>query len=156
MFDGVQQVPEGLEVYLVDGVHARYINVREEGIYPVTPVTERSAFTLLIGSHDAVTEALDTVVPHEFALDQNFPNPFNPATTIPIAVPVTGEVTVKIYSILGEEVRTLHSGVLERGRHWLTWDGRNSAGRTVATGMYLTRLSTQAGGSHVIKMLLLK
>jgi flagellar hook assembly protein FlgD len=69
---------------------------------------------------------------------------------------VTGEVTVKIYSVLGEEVRALHSGVLERGMHWLKWDGRNNAGRAVATGMYLTRMTTSAGGSHVIKMLLMK
>lgn len=95
-------------------------------------------------------------LPGTFELGQNFPNPFNPSTTVPVAVPVTGEVTVTIYSILGEEIRTLYSGMLERGRHWLVWDGRNDAGRAVATGMYLTRMATPAGGSFVIKMLMLK
>ncbi len=156
MFDGIQQVPEELEVYLVDAAGARYVNLREEGIYRVTPVSDRSSYMVLVGSHDAVTAELNTVVPHEYSLGQNFPNPFNPSTTVPVAVPVTGEVTVTIYNVLGEEIRTLHSGVLERGRHWLVWDGRNDAGRAVATGMYLTRMATPAGGSFVIKMLMLK
>ena len=111
---------------------------------------------VLIGTHEAVASELGSIVPQTFALEQNFPNPFNPTTTIPVSIPLTGEVTVKIYSILGEEVRTLHTGVLEQGRHWLRWDGRNEAGRTVATGMYLTRMTTTAGGSYVIKMLLMK
>ena len=156
MFDGIQQIPEELDVYLVDAARARYVNLREEEIYRVTPVSDRSSFTVLAGSHDAVTAELNTVVPHEYSLGQNFPNPFNPTTTVPVAVPATGEVTVTIYNVLGEEIRTLHSGVLERGRHWLVWDGRNNAGRGVATGMYLTRMATPAGGSFVIKMLMLK
>jgi flagellar hook assembly protein FlgD len=51
---------------------------------------------------------------------------------------------------------TLHDGVLEQGRHWLMWNGRNDAGRQVATGVYLTRMTTPAGGSHVVKMMLMK
>ncbi len=155
-FAGVGSVPTELEIYLVDGARARYVNLREEQTYGVIPITDRSMFTVLIGGHEAVTAELDAVIPHTFALEQNFPNPFNPTTTIPLSVPVMGDVTVKVYSILGEEVRTLHSGVLERGRHWLTWDGRNDAGRMVATGMYLTRLTTPVGGSFIIKMLLMK
>ena len=66
------------------------------------------------------------------------------------------DVTLKVYNILGEEIRTVHSGVLEAGRHWIVWDGRNDAGSTVATGVYLARLATPAGAGFVTKMLLLK
>jgi hypothetical protein len=155
-FTGIGEVPSDFDVYLVDVARARYANVREKNSYAALPVTDRSTFMVLIGTHEAVANELGSIVPQTFALDQNFPNPFNPATTIPVSIPLTGEVTVKIYSILGEEVRTLHTGVLEQGRHWLKWDGRNETGRTVATGMYLTRMTTAAGGSYVIKMLLMK
>ncbi len=153
---GVGGVPADHEIYLVDQTHQRYVDLRANGVYAFIPVTGRSLFTVLVGAHDAVQAELGSVVPRAFALEQNFPNPFNPSTTVPVSVPVTGAVTVKVYNILGEEIVTLHDGVLDQGRHWLTWDGRNDAGRQVATGVYLTRMSTPAGGSHVVKMMLMK
>jgi hypothetical protein len=153
---GAGAVPAEYEVYLVDHVHAKYVDLRAAGVYRFVPVTDRSQFSVLVGTHEAVQAELGTIVPRTYALDQNFPNPFNPATTIPVAVPITGAVTVKVYNILGEEIVTLHDGVLEQGRHWLAWDGRNGAGGMVATGVYLTRMTTPAGGSHVIKMMLMK
>jgi hypothetical protein len=154
--DGLGAVPAEYEVYLVDHVHQRYTDLRAHGAYTFTPVADRSAFSVLIGSHEAVQRELGSVVPQTYLLEQNYPNPFNPSTTIPVSVPVTGAVAVKIYNILGEEIATLHDGVLEQGRHWLTWSGKNAAGQQVATGMYLTRLTTPAGGSQVVKMLLMK
>jgi hypothetical protein len=154
--DGLGAVPAEYEVYLVDHVHQRYTDLRANGTFTFTPVTDRSAFSVLVGSHEAVQSELGSVVPRTYLLDQNFPNPFNPSTTIPVSVPVTGAVAVKIYNILGEEIATLHDGVLEQGRHWLTWSGKNSVGQQVATGMYLTRMTTPAGGSQVVKMLLMK
>jgi hypothetical protein len=153
---GAGAVPSEFEVYLVDHIHAKYVDLRTASAYKMVPVADRSQFSVLVGSHDAVQAELGNMVPHTFALEQNYPNPFNPTTTIGVAVPVTGAVTVKIYNILGEEIVTLHDGVLEQGRHWLAWDGRNSSGRMVATGVYLTRMTTPAGGSHVIKMMLMK
>ena len=153
---GAGAVPEEYEVYLVDHVHAKFVDLRIAGVYRFVPVTDRSQFSVLVGTHAAVQAELGTVVPQTFALDQNFPNPFNPATTVPVSVPVMGAVTVKVYNILGEEIVTLHDGVLDQGRHWLAWDGRNNVGRMVATGVYLTRMTTPAGGSHVIKMMLMK
>ena len=96
------------------------------------------------------------VVPKVFALDNNFPNPFNPSTTLPVAVPHTAEISVKVYNILGEEVRTVFAGQVEAGRHWIVWDGKNDAGAPVATGVYLARLTADAGVSMVKKMLLMK
>ena len=153
---GVGAVPSDYEVYLVDQIHQRYVDLRVNGVYKFVPVSGRSMFTVLVGAHDAVQAELGSVVPRTFALEQNFPNPFNPSTTVPVSVPVAGAVTVKVYNILGEEIVTLHDGMLDQGRHWLTWDGRNDGGRQVATGVYLTRMTTPAGGSHVVKMMLMK
>jgi hypothetical protein len=153
---GAGTVPAEYEVFLVDHIHAKSVDLRTAGVYRFVPVTDRSQFSVLVGTHAAVQAELGNIIPRAFALDQNYPNPFNPTTTIGVAVPLTGVVTVKIYNILGEEIVTLYDGVLEQGRHWLAWDGRNGAGRMVATGVYLTRMTTPAGGSHVIKMILMK
>lgn len=94
-------------------------------------------------------------VPLEFDLSQNYPNPFNPSTTIEYTLPSTTNVTLRVYNLLGQEVTLLVDGKLNAGKHRLTWDGRNTQGMSVSTGVYLYRL---VAGSRVEtrKMLLLK
>ena len=84
-------------------------------------------------------------IPMEFALSQNFPNPFNPTTTIPFAVGSVGErgmseVRLDILNMLGQLVRTVVTGALPAGMHRVEWDGRDGAGRDVASGSYFYRL----------------
>ena len=82
-----------------------------------------------------------TTTPSAFALGANYPNPFNPATTIPLVVPAeAGDVDVTIYNVLGQPVRHVWNGPLAAGEHQLTWDGRDAQGQPVATGVYLYRL----------------
>ena len=127
------------------------------GVYKFVPVTDRSQFSVLVGSHDAVQAELGKHGAAHIRARTELPEPVqSDARRYRSSVPVTGAVTVKVYNILGEEIVTLHDGVLEQGRHWLAWDGRNIAGRMVATGVYLTRMTTPSGGSHVIKMMLMK
>lgn len=85
---------------------------------------------------------LETVekLPTEIRLSQNFPNPFNPATTIEFDLPKTSDVTLKIFNILGEEVATLVSDKLTAGNHKYEWS--QSAG--MASGIYLYRLSIKS------------
>jgi FlgD Ig-like domain len=111
---------------------------------------------VLVGDPEEVRKKLDDVVPRAFALGDNFPNPFNPSTTISVAVPLTAEVTLKIYNLLGEEIKTLQAGPLEAGRYWFTWDGRNNSGAQVASGIYLSRLTSSSGVSFTKKMVLMK
>jgi hypothetical protein len=155
-FNGIGGIPEQLEAYLVDREGSRYVNLRSVPEYRFTPALPAAAFEVVVGSHDAMAAALSDVLPKAYALDNNFPNPFNPTTTIPVAVPHTSDVTLKIYNILGEEVRTLFSGSLESGRYWMTWDGRNDAGRGVASGVYFVRLTAPQGVSKVQKMMMMK
>jgi hypothetical protein len=106
---------------------------------------------------DATQVALNTieVLPEAFGLDSNYPNPFNPATTIRYALPEGANVTLVVYNILGQQVRTLVNGAQGPGYHSVVWDGRDEAGRMVATGVYIYRL--QAGGfSQIRKMILAK
>lgn len=88
-------------------------------------------------------------------LDQNSPNPFNPTTTIRFTLAEKQNVTVSVYDVSGRLVRTLLGGVRDTGSHTVTWDGRDSAGATVGSGVYFYRLD--AGKfSDTKKMVLLK
>ena len=79
--------------------------------------------------------------PSTFALGANYPNPFNPATTIPVTVSAeAGDVDLTIYNVLGQPVRQVWTGPLAAGEHRLTWDGRDAQGQPVAAGVYVYRL----------------
>jgi hypothetical protein len=105
---------------------------------------------------------MPTGVPTVFELAQNFPNPFNPTTTIQYALPVESRVTVTIYSVLGQEVRALVNETQKASYYRVEWDGKNSMGAPVATGIYFYRINAEPsakGGPafvQVKKMLMLK
>ncbi|MBN1755366.1 T9SS type A sorting domain-containing protein [bacterium] len=90
-----------------------------------------------------------------FSMDQNFPNPFNSSTTIKFSIPEKSEVSMGIYNILGERVRTLLNDHLERGYYTLRWDGKNDHRENVATGIYYVKLNWQEE-QKINKMILLK
>jgi hypothetical protein len=79
--------------------------------------------------------------PSTFYLSQNFPNPFNPETEIRFALPAKGRVTLRIYNVLGAEVRTLVDELLESGSHRVLWNGKDNAGQPVVSGIYLYRVT---------------
>ena len=95
-----------------------------------------------------------TVLPSSFALSQNAPNPFNPATSFTLSLPEPSDYQVNIYNITGQLVR-MFSGHLEAGDHVVLWDGRNSSGTRVASGVYF--YSAEAGSfTATRRMILLK
>jgi M6 family metalloprotease-like protein len=93
------------------------------------------------------------VLPAAYALAQNFPNPFNPSTTIRYDVPAAGRVRLEIYDVRGRVVRALVDGSVTAGYHQVVWDGRDDAGRSMASGLYFYRMA--AGGFAQQKKLLL-
>ncbi len=155
-FRGVESVPGQFQVYVIDEDGSRYANLRQAAAYAFTPARDVSRFKVVVGTPDAVRAELDAVLPKTFALDNNYPNPFNPSTTLPVAIPRTSLIRLVVYNILGEEIRTLYDGPIEAGRYLFTWDGRSGHGNPVATGIYIVRLTTGAGQSFVHKMALLK
>jgi len=94
--------------------------------------------------------SVDTEIPKEYALFNNYPNPFNPATTITYQLPKSGSVTLKIYDILGNEVKTLVNEQKEMGRYTVTFNASS-----FASGMYVYQLRANDYTSTK-KMLLLK
>ncbi|MCH9008002.1 T9SS type A sorting domain-containing protein [candidate division KSB1 bacterium] len=94
--------------------------------------------------------------PTTFSLAQNFPNPFNPGTMIQYDLPEEARVTLKIYNMLGQEVKTLVDAVQPAQRHSARWDGTDNSGlRVVAAGIYFYQI--QAGSfSKTNKMILMR
>jgi len=85
----------------------------------------------------------------------NYPNPFNPSTTIVLSIPQNGRANLSIYNIRGQRVKTLLNGDLEKGQHRVVWNGRDENNRSVASGIYFIRLEA-AGKTSIRKAMLLK
>ena len=95
-------------------------------------------------------------LPTEFSLSQNYPNPFNPTTVIEFTVPAGErgvEVALRIFDVAGQVVRSLADDVREPGRYTAEWDGTDSQGRSVASGVYLYQL--RAGEFSAVRRMLL-
>jgi hypothetical protein len=90
-----------------------------------------------------------------FQIEPNYPNPFNPSTTFRITVPQNSRVTVGIYDVTGKLVNTLFAGELRKGIYTYRWDGKNSQGRTVPSGIYFASLHS-GKTTKSIKMMLIK
>jgi len=91
----------------------------------------------------------------DFAVMQNFPNPFNPETTIRFSLPTTSQAQLAVYDMSGRLVRNLVNGQLTAGSHEVTWNATDNAGNTLPSGMYIYRL---VAGEHTAagKMLFVK
>lgn len=94
-------------------------------------------------------------LPDEFTLLSNYPNPFNPSTNIGYIIPSQGNVSIRIFDIRGSEIRTLHNGVQNAGKHNIVWNGRNNNGISSASGIYFCVIN-YAGNIKSMKMTLLK
>jgi len=98
----------------------------------------------------------DQSTPEEFSLDDNYPNPFNPTTNITYQLPKNCRVTLTIYNIRGQKIRTLLDRNMEAGYKSVKWRGRNNAGQRVSSGIYIYKLHTSTGFEKTKKMLLVK
>ena len=113
---------------------------------------------LIAGDESYVLHMIDDIladIPQEYSLGQNYPNPFNPVTKIDFALPRTGDVSLVIYNLMGQQVRTLLAKNMDYGFHTITWNGLDQFGRPVSSGVYFSELSAR-GFRQTKKMLMLK
>jgi hypothetical protein len=117
----------------------------------------------VVGNGNLVSvQNLANAIPQEYQLHENYPNPFNPSTTIQYDLPKQSVVTLKVYSMLGQVVATLVNSSQAAGYHQTVWTGKNDGGNLVSSGVYIIRMSAKADGSgndaftQVRKMLMLK
>jgi hypothetical protein len=91
---------------------------------------------------DVQTDAEDVLIPSINALESNYPNPFNPSTTIRFSLAGPGHASLRIYDVSGRLVRSLVNGTVDSGPHEILWDGTNDRGAGTASGVYFYRLVT--------------
>ena len=106
---------------------------------------------------NTVTASADnnTTLPDEFALFQNYPNPFNPSTQISFDIPKSEFITLRIFNLLGQDVKTLTSKLMNPGRYTFEWDGKDFLSNDVASGVYFYEISGESFISRK-KMLLIR
>ena len=115
-------------------------------------------FKIIAGTPEYVsftTQEILSQLPEKFSLHQNYPNPFNPTTTIKFDLPEPSQISLKIYNLMGQEVRTLTNEWLPTGSHRLLWNGTDQRGIPVSTGVYIYRLESHYFNQSK-KMVLLK
>ena len=104
----------------------------------------------------ALANDAETLLPSVLALHKNYPNPFNPVTMINYNLPNDALVSMTIYSILGEEVRTLVSGSMIAGYHAIEWNGKDNSQQILPTGVYIYQLVVDGAVVNTRKMVLMK
>ncbi|UCC80066.1 MAG: T9SS type A sorting domain-containing protein [Candidatus Zixiibacteriota bacterium] len=107
------------------------------------------------GSLLSVVSRIAAALPQKYELAQNYPNPFNAATRIRFALPEARMTTIEVFNISGQRVGTLIDRYLEAGKYDITWNGIGDNGKSVSSGVYFYRLSTDSS-SITRKMTLLK
>ena len=155
-FNGLEDIPDNMEIYLMDIDRSYSVNLRENTEYTFIPVRDLSEMKIVVGKAELVNSVLSTMIPTEFILGNNFPNPFNPSTTIQVSVPFTSEIELLIYNILGQEIRALYKGTLEAGNYWYAWNGKDEWGNSAPSGIYIYSLRVNNGINLSKKMILMK
>jgi hypothetical protein len=107
-------------------------------------VATRQIQTIVEGSNPSGVHAPENKTPQGFRLHQNYPNPFNPDTQIEYDLHLAERVILRVYDRNGVAVQTLFEGLALAGQHSVTWDGTNSRGQRVSSGVYFYRLNAGA------------
>ena len=113
-----------------------YIDFEFDGI-PYLCQNRIAAVLKAVGRYEQITD--EGTSGDGFAFDQNYPNPFNPATTFSFSLPVSADVNLSIFNILGQKVAEVVNGNMVPGRHEVVWDGLNTQGQLTASGIYFAK-----------------
>ncbi|MGA2623307.1 MAG: T9SS type A sorting domain-containing protein [Bacteroidota bacterium] len=155
-FKNIEQIPAGNEVILVNQLNTTPFDVRLKNEYVYATVSERMPFKLIVGKKQFVENEIAKLLPDKFELMQNFPNPFNPTTSISFKVAREAQVRLAVYSVLGERIKILTDGLHSPAVYTVTWDGTSESGNRIASGMYLCRLVVNGKSIQTKKLLLVK
>ncbi|MFZ4619646.1 MAG: VPS10 domain-containing protein [Bacteroidota bacterium] len=152
-------IDHSFRIYLLDNKLERVYDMTGQSEYSlILGKTENNrSFRLIVGGEGFAQHHLNGVplVPVEYSLSQNFPNPFNPSTTIQYSLSHSGITTVDIFNILGQKIKTLVNEFQPIGHYSVQWDGRDAAQSPVSSGVYYYRVHCNDFAS-VKKMTLIK
>ncbi len=152
-------IPTDLRVVLVDIARRMVVSqFLDTGITIEDKISGVYDIKLIAGEESFVLQMVDDIlanIPERYSLGQNYPNPFNPITKIDFSLPKTGYISLTIYNIMGQEIKTLISDNMQYGFHTTTWNGQDRFGRLVSSGVYFSELRAK-GFRQTKKMLMLK
>jgi len=165
-FAGIEDIPAEYDIFLIDKSISTAQNLigRPGYYYAIGGRNTKREFRLVAGTRDFVNanNAGVALYPDAYSLSQNFPNPFNPKTTIQISIQDEAIVDLVVYNLLGEEVATIvNNEYLPAGYYNYIWSSRNHSGQRVASGIYFysTRIKSPSGQmllNQTKKMILVK
>jgi len=124
----------------------KFVKVNKAALVCAIAVVQQSG-TAPLPKGAGAKEGLVAEAPREFQLFQNYPNPFNPETEIRFALPQASHIVVKIFNLLGAEIRSLVDEQRETGYHRVRWDGKDNHGNAVSSGIYFYHLNAPSTGS---------
>ena len=154
--EGLENVPRDFQVVVINLTDSSSADCRTNPDYHYIPTGEKSSFKLIVGTRSFVENEEEKTLPVEFALAQNFPNPFNPSTTIRYAIPHEAHVAIEIWSVTGQRVTMLSNDRQARGVYARTWNGLNAQGVHVSSGVYFYRMLIDGSVHQSRKMILIK
>lgn len=139
---------ESEAITLVNLLDATTYNLHERNSIWLTPENEKTPFTLFIGAHDNVQEAINKINPLFQSLKQNYPNPVQSSTTIEFSLPDPQHATLSIYDAMGRLVKVVLDRDLDSGLHRVEWHGDSQNQQPLANGIYFYRLRTDGNTFH--------
>ena len=137
----------GVAAYKTVGNETKLVIVAPEGEELFTHTGDFEIVDMIVANSQ---ERVNVGAPTAFSLSEAYPNPFNPTTSMTLAVPQAGNVSVQVYNIMGQVVATLASGHMDASTYTLTWDASN-----VSSGMYFVKAEA-AGSVTTQKLVLMK
>jgi hypothetical protein len=140
-----------------DSIEELVYHKQDNSVFPTVDFDPfaQTAFVFQDPTDVTFADAPDGTLPSQFTLGQNYPNPFNLTTTIDFSVPHRSRVSIHVYNILGQQIRPLLNEHMPAGHYSVLWDGTDSHGRAVSSGVYFYRLQVD-DYADTKKMLLLK
>jgi len=153
--NGIEFFPES-ETYLLDKQYNKFTSLKEKNVFTLPQQMGKRNYALLVGSQSFIQERKAAIIPTEYLLYQNFPNPFNPATTIAFGLPKESNVTLTLYNMLGEVVLKNELGEKASGYHELLLDLRSNPSGVYFYAIHANALDGSKNFREVKKMMLLK
>ncbi len=156
--DQKSTLPDGFNIWFLSLTDKSDLPVDNGSVRLTVPGSGKGEYRIIVGKEDYAKQHSENIplVPLEYALYQNYPNPFNPTTDIEYQLKENSNVSLTIYNILGQRIKVLINNLAQgAGRYTVTWDGTNSAGEKVASGIYIYRIIANKFNA-VKKMVFLK
>jgi hypothetical protein len=147
--EGVEKFTE-YEIYLVDERLKKFYDLKTANKIEIKGNHQSNEFSLLIGNRNFINTYKENSTPTEFALYQNYPNPFNPSTFIRYQVPEKMHISIKVFDVLGDLIKTLVDEVKNEGYYEAVWDASNQT-----SGVYFYQIKTESF-TETKKMILLR